>query len=84
MLFLFVLYFHVNNNVKVQRHGCVICCRVYSGCGKYIAETIRNSEIKWSEQNIGKDKNSDRVKHLNVSIFYEFRFIVLHPASKVS
>ena len=51
-----------NNKDKVKNHSCVIYCGIYSCDADYIGETIRNSEIRWTEHMTEKDKTSYCVK----------------------
>ena len=51
-----------NNKDKVKNHSCVIYCGIHSCDADYIGETIRNSEIRWTEHMTEKDKNSYCVK----------------------
>ena len=57
---------------KVKHHCRVIYRGICSYSADYIGETVRNSEIRWSEHSTGKDKNSDCNKHLNDHFDHKF------------
>ena len=65
-----------NNKDKVKHHSCVIYLGICSCGADYIGETLRSSEIRWSEHMTEKDKNSDSVKHLNDNFEHELQWFV--------
>ena len=62
---------------NISQYSCV----VYRGlclCGaKYIGETQRNTEIRWSEHDERVHTNSECAKHLNERYGHEFEWLIL-------
>ena len=66
----------------MTKSKCISTVGLYILAYNHVGKTFRSSETRSNEQNTGKNKNSDCVKHLNDNFDHGSQWLVLPRATK--